>query len=91
MQARAHLHVSGQVQGVCFRDFTQRCASALNLKGWVRNLNDGRVELVAEGGKEKILELIKNVRKGPSMARVDDVNIEWQDYIGEYSDFRITW
>ncbi|MBW1933376.1 MAG: acylphosphatase, partial [Deltaproteobacteria bacterium] len=51
MEARAHIFVSGRVQGVFFRDHTQRWASSLHLRGWVRNLRDGRVEVLVEGNK----------------------------------------
>ncbi|MBD3413921.1 MAG: acylphosphatase [Candidatus Aminicenantes bacterium] len=88
---RARLMISGRVQGVLFRDFTQRWASSFELKGWVKNLPDGRVEVLVEGDKDKINRLITKLRKGPQMARVDDIDLDWREYKGEYSDFRITW
>jgi len=89
MLKRAHIFVSGLVQGVCYRWFTEEHATRLGLTGWVKNLWDGRVEVVVEGEEEKIKELIKELRKGPRLARVEDVEINWEPYRGEFSDFRI--
>jgi acylphosphatase len=91
MEIRAHVYVSGRVQGVFFRDHTQRWASSLGLKGWVRNLHDGRVEAIVEGDREKIEELIANLKQGPPMANVTNVEISWEDFKGEFDGFRITW
>jgi len=90
MKARAHIVVSGRVQGVFFRDHTQRWASSLGLAGWVRNLGDGRVETVVEGEKEKIEDLIGYLKQGPPLARVEDVEVSWEEAKGEFSDFRVT-
>jgi acylphosphatase len=91
MNSRAHILVSGRVQGVFFRDNTRRWASSLHLKGWVRNLTDGRVEVLAEGDKDKIEALIARLREGPPMAYVENVEVNWKEYKGEFTDFRITW
>lgn len=91
MNSRAHIIVSGRVQGVFFRDTTQRWASSLDLSGWVRNLMDGRVEAVIEGDRDKIESLILRLKEGPPMARVERVQVDWQDYVGEFTDFRIAW
>jgi len=88
---RLHAFVSGRVQGVCFRDFTQRWASRFGLTGWVRNLDDGRVELTAEGKRDNIEELLGKINEGPSMSRVEGVDVEWGAWLGEFRDFRITW
>lgn len=90
MNARAHVFVSGRVQGVFFRDHTQRWAVSLGLKGWVRNLYDGRVEVVAEGEKPKIDDLISLLKGGPPRARVEEVEVGWEEYAGEFQDFRVT-
>ncbi|MGQ9617881.1 MAG: acylphosphatase [Candidatus Aminicenantia bacterium] len=89
MKKRFHLIVSGRVQGVFFRDFTRRQAYNFNVKGWVRNLTDGSVEIVAEGEEEDLLKFLEEVKKGPPLAIVEDVDIEWMDYREEFSDFRI--
>lgn len=90
MKARAHILVRGRVQGVFFRDHTQRWASSLGLAGWVRNLGDGRVEAVAEGEKEKIETFIGCLKQGPPLARVEAVEVSWEEHRGEFSDFRVT-
>ena len=89
MKIRIHVFVSGRVQGVFFRSNTKRVADNLGIKGWVRNLPDGRVEVVAEGEKNRIDNLIKFLKKGPATARVDNVEIESQEYKGEFQDFSI--
>ena len=76
---KAHLFVSGLVQGVFFRDSTRLKAEELGVTGWVRNLSDGRVEIMAEGEKEKVEELVEWVKKGSSAARVDNLDVEWQE------------
>jgi len=91
MNVRARIFVSGRVQGVFFRDHTQRWAVSLSLKGWVRNLPDGRVECVVEGDKEQIETLIARVKEGPPMANVTDAEVSWEDFQGEFNDFRVTW
>src|SRR5258706_5294632 len=68
---RRHWFVSGQVQGVSFRAFTYESATDLKLKGWVRNLTDGRVEIVAEGGEKAVAQFLEKVKKGPPASRVD--------------------
>ncbi len=89
MKARAHILVSGRVQGVFFRDHTQKWAISLQLTGWVRNIRDGRVETVAEGDKEKIKELVSRLKEGPPLAQVEKVDVNWEEYKGEFKDFRI--
>jgi acylphosphatase len=91
MKARVHIFVSGRVQGVFFRDHTRRWASSLGLSGWVRNLVDGRVEVMAEGEKEKIEDLIGKLREGTPQSWVEDVETEWTEHKGEFSGFNITW
>jgi acylphosphatase len=85
----ARVVVSGRVQGVCFRASTQSEAERLGLVGWVRNRDDGSVELHAEGGKELIERLIQWCRKGPPSARVTDIHIEWPPLEGNHSSFAI--
>jgi len=80
---RIHLIISGRVQGVGFRAHTQREAERLGLNGWVRNLPDGRVELVAEGEPAPVNQLVDWCRSGPARARVADVRVEWEAPTGE--------
>ena len=91
MNARAHIIVSGRVQGVFFRDHTRKWAASLHLMGWVRNLPDGRVEAVVEGEKEQIETLISRVKEGPPLANVTEAVVTWEDFRAEFDDFRITW
>lgn len=86
---RAHVYISGRVQGVFFRANTKRMADSLGVKGWVRNLMDGRVEAIFEGGEENVKRLIEWCWKGPPAARVDNVEVKWEEYKGEFSDFRV--
>lgn len=86
---RVHLIISGFVQGVFFRSNTQEIAKQLGLSGWVRNLPDGKVEILAEGEKEKLERLIEWAKRGPELARVENVEIEWGEYKGEFDDFEI--
>lgn len=75
---RVHLLIRGHVQGVWFRQSTERQARALGLVGWVRNLPDGQVELVAEGPDAALDQLVAYCHAGPGAARVDHVTIDWQ-------------
>jgi acylphosphatase len=86
---RKHLYVSGIVQGVFFRDTARRQAVSLGVKGYVRNLPDGRVEVVAEGDRDGVGKFIRWCRCGPAGARVTHVDIRDERYLGEYQDFRI--
>ena len=86
---RAHIFVSGVVQGVGFRWSMQRVARRLGVKGWVRNLPDGRVEAVLEGPRDRVEELIEWAKRGPSLAVVENVEVRWEEYRGEFADFEI--
>lgn len=89
MKVRAHVHIGGYVQGVFFRYHTQELAQRLGVSGWVRNLRDGRVEAVFEGEREQVEEMVKFCRRGPPGARVTDVDIKWEGYRGEFSEFEV--
>ncbi|MBS0359619.1 MAG: acylphosphatase [Proteobacteria bacterium] len=71
-----HCYVSGRVQGVYFRDSTQKQAIKLGVKGWTRNLEDGRVEVLASGEEEAVKQLAKWLWKGSPLSKVTDVVIE---------------
>ena len=73
---RAHVLVSGRVQGVFFRESTRRCAEALGLSGFVRNLSDGRVEALFSGEEEAVHRALDFVRRGPPGAQVTDVHVD---------------
>jgi len=88
-KVRAHVYISGRVQGVFFRDSTRHLARQYGVAGWVRNLPDGRVEAVFEGEKDAVQRLIDWCHQGPPGARVDRVDVEWQEYTGAFTDFMV--
>ena len=90
-RVRAHLFISGMVQGVLFRYHTQKMAHALGVKGWVKNLPDGRVEAILEGEEEAVKKLIEWAHKGPPYARVEKVKVDWEEYLGEFDTFSIVY
>lgn len=89
MVKRVHLFISGKVQGVYYRAYTREVAERLGIKGWVRNLPDGRVEVVAEGDESALKNLIAWCWEGPPLAKVEYVEEIWEEPTGEFNDFRI--
>jgi len=89
-ETRARLVISGLVQGVWYRAYTQRTARAVGLTGWVRNMPNGSVEAVMEGPRAAIEMAILECRKGPPSSRVENVEIEWEEPTGEFGAFNIT-
>lgn len=85
--ARANVFASGYVQGVYFRSSAQEKAVAARLTGWVRNRADGRVEAVFEGDKDAIQRVIDWFHKGPPAARVESVEVFWENATGEFTGF----
>ena len=81
--------VSGIVQIVMYRSFAERKALALGLKGTVRNLSDGTVEVVAQGSKEKLEKFIENLHEGSIFPRVDNVEVTWREPGIIFDEFRI--
>ena len=88
---RAHLFIDGRVQGVFFRAETQRAAKALKLTGWVRNLEDGGVEVLIEGEDAPVDKMIAWCKTGPPAARVDRVDVIEEPYKGNLRSFRISY
>lgn len=86
---RVHLIISGDVQGIGFRAWAKEAARKLDLIGWVRNRDDGAVELVAEGSEANLNEFIALCHKGPEVAWVTDVKTEWGKATGEFINFEI--
>ena len=87
--ARAHLIISGRVQGVFYRAFTEDVAHLLKLNGWVKNRSDGNVEAVFEGAKEDIQKAIKSCYKGPPAAKVNNIDVKWEDFKDEFDTFSV--
>ena len=88
---RLHAVVRGDVQGVGFRYFVQRRAHQFGLSGWVRNNDDGTVELVGEGSRDALEKLKQAVEDGPRAARVDRVDADWSEATGTLGAFDLSW
>jgi acylphosphatase len=86
---RAHVLIKGRVQGVFFRAETRSQAYNLGLTGWVRNRWDGSVEAVFEGEDKKVQKMIAWCYKGPPAAVVENVEVKWGDYKGEFASFSV--
>ena len=87
---RAHVWVKGRVQGVGFRVHVEYGARQIGeLTGWVRNVGWGTVEAVAEGEREKVERFIEMMKQGPSVSRVDESKVEWEDVTGEFREFGV--
>lgn len=88
---RAHLIISGDVMGVGFRAFVLRRAQDLRCVGWVRNREDGAVEVVAEGLKENLEILIQQCHHGPEVAWVEKMEVEWGAATDEFVGFEVVY
>jgi acylphosphatase len=86
---RAHVIVTGRVQGVAFRADARWAAERAGVTGWVRNRPDGSVEAMVEGGRAAVAQMLAWFRKGSALARVDEVASNWEPYTGEFTEFRI--
>jgi acylphosphatase len=86
---RAHLLITGIVQGVGYRWSCRRAAQGIGVTGWVRNLPDGRVEAVAQGTREQVEQLIKWCYRGPEEARVSDIAVAYEEAAETFQDFGI--
>jgi len=87
---RAHIRVTGRVQGVGFRAHVDYSARRITgLTGWVRNVGYDQVEAVAEGANPQVEQLIEAMRTGPRGSRVDDIEVEWEAVTGEFEDFGV--
>ena len=91
MDIRAHVFISGRVQGVFYRASTKNMAEQLGLKGWVRNTSDGLVEAVFEGEETAVKYMISWCHKGPISAEVSDVTLDYTKFLGEFEEFCITY
>jgi len=86
---RTHVYITGKVQGVYFRQNMRNVARKHNVNGWVKNLKDGRVEAVFEGEEDNVHQVIEWCHIGPTGARVDDVDVIYEEYRGEFDSFDI--
>ncbi len=90
-QVRAHVYISGLVQGVYFRGHTGEQARKYGVRGWVRNLVDERVEAVFEGERAAVQQMVEWCREGPPSAHVDDVQVAWEEPTGQEQSFQVRW
>jgi acylphosphatase len=88
---QAHVWISGRVQGVFFRHRTREEALKRGLRGWVRNLRDGRVEAVFQGNHQEIQGMLEWCHHGPPSAWVDDVHIAWEESSPDIKGFQVTY
>jgi len=86
---RVRLFISGVVQGVSYRASTQEQARQRGIVGWVKNLEDGRVEALVQGSKDKVTELLAWCRKGPPAAKVEKVDVSWEEVGDEFRSFEV--
>ena len=86
---RAHVIVTGRVQGVAFRADARWAAERAGVTGWVRNRADGSVEAVVEGARAAVERMVSWFRKGSALARVDEMTLTWEPHTGEFKEFRI--
>ncbi len=90
-QVSARVIISGRVQGVFFRLETQHAAERFGVFGWVRNRPDSTVEAVFEGEQQAVDAVLQWCKEGPNLAVVKNVEVNWQDYSGEFERFDITY
>lgn len=88
---RLHAFVSGRVQGVFFRKNVKEFCFSIGLTGWVKNLRDGRVELVAEGPKPKLDELLKFIKKNPGASQVEKIEHEFSEQEEGFASFDVVY
>jgi len=86
---RVRLYVKGKVQGVFFRQALKVMAKKNNVRGWVKNLKDGRVESILEGEDVNVSSIVEWVHAGPANARVEDVEIKNEKFTGEFTKFDV--
>jgi acylphosphatase len=90
-QVRAHVIITGRVQGVSFRAYARDRARAAGVEGWIRNLSDGRVEAVFEGTRPAVQRMVSWCYSGPALAAVEKVELRWEEPTGTEGGFAIIW
>ncbi|MDZ7756413.1 acylphosphatase [Rhodohalobacter sp.] len=86
---KKHIYITGRVQGVGFRHFTRKNADKLGIKGWVKNLPDGRVEAVFQGTESEVKELIERCKDGPVSSYVKDIDVTDVDESKDHNSFEV--
>ncbi|MDD3861066.1 MAG: acylphosphatase [Bacteroidales bacterium] len=87
--SKAHIIIAGRVQGVAFRYYARNTANRIGVKGWIKNLDNGDVEIMVEGKKELVNLMIDWCKKGPGLAIVEDIRISLLPYTAEFNEFNI--
>ncbi len=86
---KKHIFISGRVQGVGFRHFTKTHARSLGVKGWVRNLQDGRVEAIFQGDEQLVNQLIEKCKRGPRSAYVQSIEVDEEKEEDAFTEFKV--
>ena len=89
MNKRCHILISGKVQGVYYRAYAKTNAEKVRVTGYVKNMPDGRVEVVAEGDEFDVLSFIQFIRSGPPSSVIEGFDVEWLPASGEFKDFQV--
>ena len=89
VKQRIHIFLTGKVQGVFFRQATKVVAIKNNVTGWVKNLENGEVEILLEGDDKNVNSVIDWCRNGPANSRVDEIKIKQEEFSGQYSNFEV--
>jgi len=89
LKTRAHIFIKGKVQGVFYRSWTKSTAESLGLTGWVKNLEDGRVEAMFEGEKEKVEQMIQKCRDGSKTSEVTHIDLIWEEAEEDFVGFNV--
>jgi len=89
MERTAHVLISGRVQGIGFRFFVSSVARRRGLKGYVRNLDDGRVEILLQGDEEVIKETLEIIKSGHPLAKINKIEVNWKNKGENFEDFQI--
>ncbi len=88
-EKRLTAKISGRVQGVFFRDNARKIAQDLDLVGWVQNMPDGSVQVVAEGDERRLERFLESLKEGSDSAVISDVGIKWEKPKGEFEEFEV--
>ncbi len=89
--ARVHIFVSGKVQGAWYREGTKKEANKLKVFGWIKNLEDGRVEALLEGEKESLEKMLVWAKRGSFWSKVENIEISWEEHKKDFQDFKIVY
>jgi acylphosphatase len=89
VRSASKIVISGTVQGLFFKNFTKENADKLNLKGFIRDLESGEIEVIAEGDKENLIKLVDILRKGPAYSQIRNIKVEERKWSGDLKEFKV--